>query len=258
MIVNVLFCVEEEVKIFMSQKPTAERIALLSQGTLETQNLMDGHAVDFNVLLQTVFSTHALQIDNTLGITKRMLYSAMAIHDQIGFDCFDMMRIHPSDTIRGIAAYLLALQPLQLSDQLTQVKSLADDSHFGVREWAWIAMRPAISASLDEGLALLQPWIYDPSVLVQRFAVEITRPRGVWCGHIPRLKAEPHIGLPLLEPLKIASQKYLQDSVANWLNDASKSQPTWVKQVCDQWLSVSSSPETVRICKRALRTLRKS
>jgi 3-methyladenine DNA glycosylase AlkC len=231
----------------MSPKPNAERIILLSQGTIETQNLMDGLAVDFNVLLQVVFNTGTLQIDNTLGITKRMLHSAMAIHDQVGFDCFDMMIKHKSDTIRGIAAYLLALQPLSLPDQLARVKSLADDPHFGVREWAWIAIRPAIAASLDEGLTLLQPWIADSSVLVQRFAVEITRPRGVWCGHISRLKTDPEVGLPLIDPLKSVSQKYLQDSVANWLNDASKSQPNWVKTMCEQWTSESPTPETARI-----------
>lgn len=242
----------------MPPKPNPERIALLSQGVIETQNLMDGLAVDFNVLLQSVFNTGTLQIDNTLGITKRMLHAAMVIHDQVGFDCFDMMRAHKSDTIRGIAAYLLALQPLSLPDQLAHVKPLADDPHFGVREWAWLAIRPAITNSLDEGIALLQPWIADPSVLVQRFAVEITRPRGVWCGHIPRLKTDPELGLPLLDPLKSTSQKYLQDSVANWLNDASKSQANWVRTVCDRWTAQSLTPETARICRRALRTLQKT
>ena len=242
----------------MSQKPAPERIALLSQGAIETKNLMDGLAVDFNVLLRAVFPQHTLQIDNTLGITRRMLHSAVAINDRSGFDCFSMMCAHPSDTIRGIAAYLLALQPLPLAEQLAHVKSLAGDPHFGVREWAWIALRPAITESLDESLALLQPWVADPSVLVQRFAVEITRPRGVWCGHIPRLKADPHLGLPLLEPLKSVPQKYLQDSVANWLNDASKSQPDWVEKLCQRWLVESPAAETVRICKRALRTVQKT
>ena len=241
----------------MSQKPNAERIALLSRGEIETQNLMDGLAVDFNILLKTVFSTQTLQIDNTLGITKRMLHAARVIHDQIGFECFDMLLHHKSDTIRGIAAYLLALQPLSLSDQLMNVRPLADDPHFGVREWAWIAVRPAVIDSLDESLALLQSWIIDPSVFVRRFAVEITRPRGVWCGHIARLKTNPELGLPLLNPLKSVPQKYLQDSVANWLNDASKSQPVWVQNVCKRWQSESETPETKRICRRALRTLSK-
>lgn len=241
----------------MSQKPSPERIALLSRGEIETQNLMDGLAIDFNMLLQTVFATDTLKIDNTLGITKRMSHAARVIHDQVGFGCFDMMRHHKSDTIRGIAAYLLAEQSLSLSDQLTCIHPLADDSHFGVREWAWIAIRPSVIDSLDESLLLLQPWIAHVSVFVRRFAVEITRPRGVWCGHIPRLKINPDLGMPLLDPLKSVPQKYLQDSVANWLNDASKSQPGWVQDVCERWRLESETPETNRICRRALRTLSK-
>ncbi|MES2253181.1 MAG: DNA alkylation repair protein [Pseudomonadota bacterium] len=241
----------------MSLKPTPERIALLSQGSIETQHLMDGLAVDFNVLLQAVFPKHVLKIDNTLGITRRMLHSAMAINDHVGFSCFEALCAHPSDTVRGIAGYLLALQSLPLADQLARVKPLADDPHFGVREWAWIAIRPALAASLDEGFSLLQPWVHESSVYVQRFAVEITRPRGVWCGHIARLKAEPHLGLALLDPLKSVQAKYVQDSVANWLNDASKSKPVWVQSVCARWLQASNTAETARICRRALRTLTK-
>lgn len=242
---------------FMSKKPTPEQITLLNQGTAETKTLMDALAVDFNILLKNALNTNSLQIDNTLGITRRMLHSAIAINNQIGFGCFDNLCSHSSDTIRGIAAYLLALQQLSLSDKLRKIKLLADDSHFGVREWAWIAIRPAIIESLDESFLLLEPWIYEPSIRVRRFAVEITRPRGVWCAHIPRLKDEPQIGLPLLDPLKGVPQKYLQDSVANWLNDASKHQPDWVESTCDRWLLESPTLETARICKHARRTMNK-
>lgn len=242
----------------MSKKPTPEQIALLNQGSAETKTLMDALAVDFNVLLKNVLKTNSLQIDNTLGITRRMLHSAIAINDNIGFDCFSTLCAHSSDTIRGIAAYLLALQPLSLTDQLINIRPLADDSHFGVREWAWIAIRPAIKESLDESLLLLSHWIHEPSVFIRRFAVEITRPRGVWCAHIPRLKTEPQIAMHLLDPLKAVSPKYLQDSVANWLNDASKHQPHWAEETCERWLSESPTPETVRICKHARRTIRKA
>lgn len=47
-------------------------------------------------------------------------------------------------------------------------------------------------------------------------------------------------------------------SFVNWLNDASKTQPEFVRNLCGKWKEESNTEETRYIVKKALRTLRKS
>jgi 3-methyladenine DNA glycosylase AlkC len=144
-----------------------------------------------------------------------------------------------------------------LAERLRLGRRFAVDPHMGVRELAWISLRPHLAKELELGLRLLEPWVHDTDANARRFASEITRPRGVWCQHIQRLKDEPCLGEPILEPLNSDPSRYVQNSVANWINDASKSQPGWAKGVCRRWAKLSKTPQTTYIVKRALRTLSK-
>ena len=44
--------------------------------------------------------------------------------------------------------------------------------------------------------------------------------------------------------------------MANWLNDATKDQPDWVRNLCAQWLERAPGDATRRICQRAQRSLK--
>ncbi len=46
--------------------------------------------------------------------------------------------------------------------------------------------------------------------------------------------------------------------MANWLNDASKSDADFVLETCHRWLAESSAKATLQIVQRALRTLKKT
>lgn len=231
----------------------------LDAGRIETATLVEQLAIDCTRLLATVFPDLAAAaeagIDNNAGVTRRMAMAAEVILDGYGCHAFDRLAGHRSDIVRGWGAYVVAADPaVSLGDRLARIRPLADDRHFGVREWAWIALRPHVAAEIEAAIALLAPWVLAPSANVRRFAVEITRPRGVWCAHIARLKAEPCLGRRLLEPLKNENSRYVRDSVANWLNDAAKTQPDWVRDVVSDWQSTGGEAVPY-ISRRALRRL---
>jgi 3-methyladenine DNA glycosylase AlkC len=169
---------------------------------------------------------------------------------------FERLATHVSDTVRSWACFAAQAKPKQkLANRLSAVRRFAADPHFGVRECAWMSVRPHFAEQLPHAINLLQPWATDPDPNIRRFAIESTRPRGVWCAHLIALKADPQQAASLLEPVRSDPSRYVQSSVANWLNDASKSHPAWVQKLCRRWEMESPSKETAWIVKRALRSI---
>lgn len=232
-------------------------LAQLNAGEIEAATLSENLATDFAALLAATIpelATHAQQIDSKAGVTKRMAQVARILSDESGQTRLTWLSQHPSDLLRGWGAYLLALdKSLTLSEKLQTMRPFADDPHFGVREWAWLALRPEIAEKPTEAIQALVPFATESSEYLRRFACEAIRPRGVWAAHIKLLKETPEHALPILEPLRADPSRYVQDSVANWLNDAWKSQPEWVEVLCARWAEESSTEATSYIVKRALR-----
>ncbi len=237
-----------------------EILQQLNAGILESATLAEGLAVNFVTLMTSVvpeISQGSLQrLQQEPSITKRMKLAGEILFESGGVAGVEQLQLHPSDTVRAWGAYVLAQDSdLSLPERLALIRPFADDAHFGVREWAWMATRPWLVQDLETGIPILSRWTGSDSAHLRRFAVEITRPRGVWCSHIQTLKDQPALGMPLLEPLKQDPSRYVQDSVANWLNDAGKSQPQFVRDLCNRWQHESQSKATAYICKRALRRL---
>lgn len=253
----------------------AEVLRGLNEGSLETVNLVEALAVDMIALLGAVLKQLDLKrearsmlqaagalaeagfLDRLRGVVA-LLQPVIATHRRRD-ELLAALRCHPSDTVRSWGASLeVELAAESLTDRLAAIRPYAADRHFGVREWAWMAVRPHLAEQIEASIALLVDWTADDDANLRRFAVEATRPRGVWCSHIAPLREQPQLGLPLLEPLRSDPHRYVQLSVANWLNDASKSQPKWVRSLCAQWKREAKSKHTDWIVHRAQRTLRKS
>jgi 3-methyladenine DNA glycosylase AlkC len=248
-----------------------EVLDLLNLGQLASANLVEWLAVDQVRLLQNVlaqaqrphlFPAIGARVAQLKKPTVNQLNEAIGLglqasaHQSQDLALLPWLVAHPADMVRCWAAYAVGRPPQPvLAEVLAAIRPLAADEHFGVREVAWMAVRPLLAAHLLPAIGLLAGWAQAPEAYLRRFASEATRPRGVWCAHIEDLKAEPALGLPILEPLRSDPARYVQDSVANWLNDAGKTAPTFVRQLCDRWEAESPTPETAYILKRARRNL---
>lgn len=238
-----------------------EHLDALNRGHAATRTLAEALAMDHTVLLRSVLPgapralIDAADEAQQLGILKRM--------QRIGrdaariLDARELARLasHDSDTVRGWTCFAVVEQSHDVDDVLARMRPFADDEHFAVREWAWMAARTSLVDDLDGSIAVLAGWTDDDSERVRRFASEALRPRGVWASHIAALKSNPGRALPILEPLRADPSRYVQDSVANWINDAAKSKPDWARALCARWLDESPEPATERITKRGLRSL---
>ncbi len=248
---------------------------LLNSGTIETVNLCEWLIVDHRTLASHVFPSQGwsgLLAGLEFGLSELKAPTAIKRTFAIGTllanhlralsafrKALKTLQAHRSDTVRGWACVLIGRrEPATLAERLTWIRPFAADNNAGVREIAWMSVRDSIASQLGEAFPLLSEWVRDPNERIRRFASEATRPRGVWCRHIQSLKEEPAMAMPLLEPLRSDDSKSVRDSVANWLNDAARSQPEFVRTTCRRWLQESNTPETRSLVRRAMRTLTKT
>lgn len=245
----------------------------LNSGRIETANLVEWLAVDQRLLLENLLK----QIDRTKylksivsNVESLKKQTVNTINEAIGTGLLEqslknkdteILKIisnHPSDLIRCWATYAIGKNHhLDISQKLEQMQRFSADTHFGVREICWMAVRPDIAANLPKSIEILSGWTNHKDENIRRFASEATRPRGVWCEHITALKQNPELGLAILEPMKSDSSRYVQDSVGNWLNDASKSKAAFIVDICKKWNEESKTKATAYITRKALRTIEK-
>ena len=120
---------------------------------------------------------------------------------------------------------------------------------------AEFAVRPFIINHEERMMAQMYAWSKSDNEHVRRLASEGCRPALPWAQGLPKYKKDPTPILRILEQLKTDPDLYVRKSVANNLNDISKTHPDLVAKIAKEWHG--DNPHTNWIVKHACRTLLK-
>ena len=117
------------------------------------------------------------------------------------------------------------------------------------------AVRPFIINNEERMMAQMYAWAKSDNNHVRRLSSEGCRPALPWAQAISNFKKDPTPVLPILEHLKADPDIYVRKSVANNLNDISKTHPGLVAKIAKDWYG--KNEHTDWIVKHGCRTLLK-
>lgn len=117
------------------------------------------------------------------------------------------------------------------------------------------AVRPFILKQPARMMAQMAEWARHENPHVRRLASEGCRPALPWGQALPAFKKDPAPVLRILEALRADPSLYVRKSVANNLNDISKTHPELVTQIAKDWYG--KNEYTDWIVKHGCRTLLK-
>jgi len=117
------------------------------------------------------------------------------------------------------------------------------------------AVRPFIIINEERMMAQMYAWSKHESEHVRRLSSEGCRPALPWTQALNSFKKDPGPILPILEQLKADESVWVRKSVANNLNDISKTHPELVVKIAKDWYGKNENTDW--IVKHACRTLLK-
>lgn len=141
---------------------------------------------------------------------------------------------------------------------LSIIASAANDSHFGVRESAQMAMREFLQVFPDKILQLYDDeWLTHPEENIRRCVSESLRP--VLVGGKNWIREEPREAIKRLKRLNSDPSVYVRKSVGNNLSDISRRYPDLIVTTLTNWLNENSYDKwTLFVARKACRNIVKS
>ena len=118
-----------------------------------------------------------------------------------------------------------------------------------------MAVRPFIIRDEERMMEQMLTWSKHENEHIRRLASEGCRPALPWAIALPKFKKDPAPILPILTQLKDDPSEYVRKSVANNLNDISKTRPDIVIKIASEWYGKNN--RTDWILKHGCRTLLK-
>tara|TARA_R110001592_G_scaffold148998_1_gene374363 strand:- start:7485 stop:8564 length:1080 start_codon:yes stop_codon:yes gene_type:complete len=144
------------------------------------------------------------------------------------------------------------IQVYGLQDFKISMSALEIFTQYSTSEFA---IRPFIEAYPNEAIQQLLIWSKSENHHVRRLASEGSRPKLPWAPALREFIKNPSPVLPILENLKNDESEYVRKSVANHLNDISKTHPELVLTIASKWIGTTKNTDW--IVKHSLRTLLK-
>ncbi|MDX1352935.1 MAG: DNA alkylation repair protein [Thiomicrorhabdus sp.] len=192
-----------------------------------------------------------------LALKKRIRQVAQTLHDQLALpysEAIDVLK-PVSNEFNGLFHFIFSdyVELYGLEDFQTSMQAL---ELFTQNSTAEFAIRPFLQKQPEQTKQQMLLWSMSDKHHLRRLASEGVRPKLPWAKHLPWIGENPEWVRPILQNLKDDDSRYVQKSVANLLNDLSKTQPDWVLDICREW-SFHVTKATLWIIKHGLRTLLK-
>lgn len=201
---------------------------------------------------RTASQLDGLELKARMELIARELWSGLGDRDPVESLACLVAVTQAEPPVDGWAAWPLATV-VELFGPARPAEALDAMEHVTKRMSCEFAVRPFLRDHYDATYARLLEFTDHPDERVRRLPSEGTRPRLPWGMNVQRLLDDPRPGLALLHRLRHDPSETVRRSVANHLNDVTKTHPELVVETLGAWMG---EPETDRrMVAHALRTL---